>query len=511
MKNYVVAPSYSWLGKPSKIDRFYDERDCDIAVIGAGIAGCAAAQAAAEVGAKVVCTEKFEIPTMHGTDIGAVGSKLQKAMGIDIDKALAVRLIYQWGQSQANYKLIRTFIERSGEVMDYFIDLAEKNGLKVTINNFMTARTDWDNLEDRFKQFRTAHNFTPAEGSSHPYYRWEISYLISILVKSAKEHGASFLFNTEAVQLIKKDDRVTGVIVKDKHGYIKINAFKGVILATGGITDNKEMLERWCPIALRADKVDNFPYGGNMGDGIKMGVWAGAAVTRCNPAPVIHPVNLSPLGPGIQTSWLTVNRDGERFCCEVGYEPIVTNARMNAPGNVAWAVWDRNYKALAVKQEPNKVASFIEGIEEKVEAAVSSGEYIKAASLEELAERLNISPYAFVNTVNRYNCWCSKGFDEDFGVPERFLCPVKEGPFYATKINAWLLNLPHGLHVNHNSQVLSEADEPIKGLFAVGNVQGDFFANSYPVTVPGANHGRSATFGRLVGRALAKGKTISEV
>jgi succinate dehydrogenase/fumarate reductase flavoprotein subunit len=511
MKSNSSVPSYSWLGKPPKIDRFYDELNCDIAVIGAGIAGCSAAQAAAEAGARLICIEKFAAPTMHGTDIGAVGSKLQRAMGIDIDKALAARLIYQWGQSQANYKLIRTFIERSGEVMDCFIDLAEKNSLKVTINNFMTARTDWDNLEDRFKQFRTAHNFTPAEGSSQPYYRWEISYLINVLVKSAKEHGASFLFNTEAVQLLKSDDRVIGVIAKDKQGYIKINSPKGVILATGGITDNKEMLERWCPIALRADKVDNFPYGGNMGDGIKMGVWAGAAVTRCNPAPVIHPVNLSPLGPGIQTSWLTVNREGERFCCEVGYEPIVTNARMNAPGNVAWAVWDRNYKALALKQEPNKFSSSVDNLDTAVEDAVAAGEYIKAASLEELADRLNIPAYNLLKTAERYNGWCAKGFDEDFGVPERFLCPVKEGPFYATKVNAWLLNLPHGLHMDHNSQVLTEADEPIEGLFAVGNVQGDFFANSYPVTVPGANHGRSATFGRLVGRALAKGKTISEV
>ena len=54
-----------------------------------------------------------------------------------------------------------------------------------------------------------------------------------------------------------------------------------------------------------------------------------------------------------------------------------------------------------------------------------------------------------------------------------------------------------------------EIFEPIGGLFAVGNMQGDFFANSYPVTCPGANHGRSVCFGHLVGAALAEGKTIS--
>lgn len=506
-----TAPDYSWLGRPEKITRFSGVLDCDIAVVGAGIAGCTAAQAAAETGARVICTEKFAAPTMHGTDIGALGSVLQKELGIDIDRALAARLMYQWSQSQANFRLIKTFTDRSGEVMDYYIDMARKNGLSVTINDVMTARTDWDRLEDRFKQFRTAHNFRPADGSGIPHNKWEVAYFIKMLVKSAKENGAEFLFRTEASQLIKTGGRITGVIVRDGDGYKKINASKGVILATGGITDNKEMTDRWCPTALRADKSDYFPFGGNMGDGIRMGVWAGAAVTRCNPAPVIHPVNFSPLGPGIQTSWLTINREGERFCCEVGFEPIVTNARMNAPGNLAWAVWDRNYKELALKQEPHKALAFIDGLDAAVEASVTSGEYIKADTLEKLADKLGVPPEALIKTVERYNEWCDKGFDEDFGVPERFLCPVKDGPFYAGKISAWLLNLPHGLHVNHNSQVLTEADEPIDGLYAIGNVQGDFFANSYPVTVPGANHGRSVTFGRLVGRALAMNKKITEI
>ena len=82
-------------------------------------------------------------------------------------------------------------------------------------------------------------------------------------------------------------------------------------------------------------------------------------------------------------------------------------------------------------------------------------------------------------------------------------------PYYAGKVSAWLLNVGYGVHVNADSQVLTEADEPIGGLFAVGNMQGDFFANSYPVTCPGSNHGRAVLFGHLVGGALAKGKTLS--
>ena len=139
--------------------------ECDVAVIGAGIAGCASAQSAAEAGAKVVVVERASTVTAHGLDVGAIGSKLQKASGVEIDPLEAARLIYAWGQSKANYELIRVYTDRSGKVMDHYIDLAEKYGLKVTLNDSMTARPDWNELEDRFRMFRTAHNFAPASAA----------------------------------------------------------------------------------------------------------------------------------------------------------------------------------------------------------------------------------------------------------------------------------------------------------------------------------------------------------
>ncbi len=501
--------AHSWLNQPEVITDVVSEETYDIVVIGAGVAGCTAAQAAAAAGASVICCEKFSTYTAHGIDIGSVGTKIQKAKGVDIDKALAARLIYEWGQQQANYFLIRTYVEKSGEVLDYYIDMALSCGMEVTLNDEMTARADWNMLDDKFKQYQSAHIFEITDKSPYKKSKWNAGYFVEMVFESAKKHGAQFRFKTKAERLIKEGETVTGVIVSDAEGYKKINARKGVILATGGITDNKEMLRCWCPAALRADKFENFPVGSNMGDGIMLGMWAGAAVTRCNPAPIIHPVNFSALGPGISTSWLTVNRDGRRFSSEMAFEPIVTNARLNAPGNVAYAIWDDDYKKHLVKQEPIKSNKLLDGLEKNVARDVANGEYLKADTLAELAEKIGVPAEVLSNTVNRYNAWCDKGLDEDFGVPERFLSSVRKGPFYATKVNAWLLSLPHGLHVDQNSQVLTEEDKVIGGLFAVGNVQGDFFANSYPVTLPGTSHGRSITFGYLVGRALAQGTTIN--
>ncbi len=496
--------AHLWQTKPEPITGVTRERDCDIVIIGAGISGCTAAEAATSAGADVLVCEKFGTFTAHGIDVGAVGTTLQKERGVEIDKLTAARLIYDWSQQQANYFLIRTHVERSGAIMDRYIKIAESYGLEVHLNDDSTARADWSGLEDRFRMFSSAHLFALTDRCAFKKRKWSVSYFVEAIYEQAKKQGAEFKFNTTADQLVKEDGRVTGVIVSDQDGYLKINARKGVILATGGITDNTEMIRCFWPAALRADTNQNFPVGGNMGDGLVMGAWAGAALSRCNPAPIIHPVDFSVLGPGINSSWLTVNRDGRRFSCEVGYEPIVTNARVNAPGNVAFAIFDSNYRENMLQQEPLKAQKILDGLDQAIEDEVKTGAYVKGETLEELGEKLGMPPGALQKTVARYNDWCDKGYDGDFGVPARFLCSCRRGPFYASTIKAWLLNIPYGLHVDHNSQVCTESDEPIPGLFAVGNVQGDFFANSYPVTLPGTSHGRSLTYGYLVGKALAE-------
>lgn len=497
-----------WQRQPEAITDFVSETETDIVVIGAGIAGVIATHSAAEAGARVICVEKFSRVTAHGTDVGGINTIVHRRQGKYIDPLKAARLVYTWGQQQANYSLIRTYTQRSGEMLSHYIELMERDGYTVSLNTELTARSDWDQLDEKYQMFQSAHLFELPEGSSEPKSKWNVAYLVRHVHELAKELGAEFLFNTDAQQLIRQGDRVTGVIVRDEQDFKKINAAKGVIIATGGITDNREMIECFCPIALRADINDNFPKGGNMGDGLVMGKWVGAAFSRCYPAPVIHPVNFTVLSPGMNSSWLTVNRKGERFSNEMGYEPIVTNARMNAPGNIAYAIWDSDYLEHFKKQEPTKFKALPPDAADQVEECVRRGEYFKGETLEKLAKKINVPADRLCATVARYNQMCSNGEDLDFGVPERFLSPVVNGPFYASRISAYLLSIPYGLHVDDNSQVCGEDDEPIGGLFAVGSAQGDFYANSYPVTIPGSNHGRSVCFGRLVGMALARGERI---
>ena len=64
-----------FLDRPSK--------DTDVVVIGAGVAGCAAARSAAENGAKVVLIEKADSPQGRGEDYAVINGDVQARYGRD--------------------------------------------------------------------------------------------------------------------------------------------------------------------------------------------------------------------------------------------------------------------------------------------------------------------------------------------------------------------------------------------------------------------------------------------
>ena len=305
------------------------------------------------------------------------------------------------------------------------------------------------------------------------------------------------------------------MIATTKDGkHVQYNAAKGVILATGDIGGNQEMVDAFCPISNRSDSNCYAPAGFNNGDGLTMGMWAGAAMSKSEAAPMIHQFTLDTLECNLTSfimSWLAVNANGERYGAEMPFEPMLTNARMNTPGNVAWSIFDSDYEKYIMQQQPERFDRFTDGLDAVMEKWLGNGKLIKADTLEDLAKQLDIPADTFKATVERYNSMADAGEDIDFDVPAQWLAPVKTAPFYATKNVCSTLTIPFGLHVNADSQVLTAEDEPIAGLFAIGNVQGDFFGKDYPVHCPGVSHGRCVTFGQLVGEACAKGTTIGEL
>ena len=509
---------HTWEVVPDPITDIAETHEYDVVVVGGGMAGMGAAEAAARNGASVAVIERSECGRFCGLDMCAIGSKVLKDNGLEVDADKAARLMYQASQQTANYNLIRTWATQTASVLDYITELCAANGVTVEPSTGGTSKAGWDNMPERYIVFQDAVRFSSDEWGvfDRPDGKEPHQNLGDVLIKSATDNGCEYFFNTHAVQLVgSAAEGVTGVIATDADGkHVQFNAKKGVVLATGDISGNQEMIDCWAPIKNYANESAYVPQGANSGDAILMTKWIGGGISKSPAAPMIHQFTIQTRGyqcTAFFLSMLAVNSDGNRFMNEMPFEPYITDARMNSKGNVAWSILDSNYAEYVTKQFPEGYESMLENIPGELEERVADGEVFKADTLEELAELIGVSADNFTAAVEGYNGMADKGEDTQFGVVTDWLSPVREAPFYAIPIFASNLAVCYGVHVNDDSQVCTDDDQPIAGLFAAGNCQGDFFGFNYPVHCPGCSTGRSLVFGQLIGEALAKDETITEL
>ena len=509
---------HTWEVAPEPITDISETKDYDIVIVGGGLAGNSTAEAAARNGASVAVLERTDSIQFRGVDVAAIGSNWKLENGVDIDIDTACKLLYLWSNQTVNYNLLRTWAEQTGPVFNYIEEMVGKQGITMVSALSGTAKYGWETLPERWRIYPDAVSFVKGDedGTVRPDGKecnWNLGEALN---KSATDNGAEYFFNMHAEQLVgDAANGITGVIATDADGkYVQYNAAKGVVLATGDICGNQEMIDAFAPICNRSDGIIYTPQGGNTGDGILMGCWAGAAISKSPAAPMVHQFTLSSYTFNLTAfimSWLAVNKNGERYGAEIPFEPYLTNARMNTPGDVAWSIFDGDYAKYVQQQWPTKYETWLDGIEEEMEARIESGELFKADTLDDLADQIGVPADKLKQSVEGYNAMYQKGADTQFDVPAQFLSEVKTAPFYATPLVCSTLTIPFGLHVNDDSQVCTEEDAPIKGLFAVGNVQGDFFGKDYPVHCPGISHGRCVTFGQLVGEAVAKDTVITDL
>ncbi len=473
----------------------------DVVVIGAGVAGIVTALSAAEGGAKVVVLEKMKKFSARGFDIAAIDSRVQKKMGIKIDVPTAIRELIKSCDKQVKEELYWIWTRHSGKVLDWMLDQTEPAGL---VAKMSAAQYKGPN----YFEYPTTHHIL---GGPHTKDGSFID-VVETLEKNAKTKGVDFRYRTPGVRLIREGKGpVTGVIGGTAGDYTRFIAKRGVVMATGDYGSNPEMLRHYCPIATYVNHNVYTPLGANVGDGHKMGLWAGAAMQKGTHAPMIHT-----LGGAWPYFFLHVNKHGLRYQNEdLACQACCLGMMMQTDG-IGWTILDSDFLKYVPQTIPIGGGFFwdhpgrdmdeewspgqdIEALEENIKAGLA----FKSDTLDELAARMKVPADAFKKTVARYNELVKKGVDEDFGKRKELLFPIEKPPFYGGLMKSALLATTSGLRVNTKLEVLDERDEPLGGLYAVGNVQGDMFAVDYPTVFPGLSHGRCVTFGRLVGLHLA--------
>jgi len=500
--------TWSWDTKPEPIDesKVIETIECEMLVLGAGFAGTSAACSAKENGVDVVVVEKSPMVNGRGGGVGACNSRLHKEKGIEID---AVAAQYRWNRTcgnRTNEALVKLWFDKTGPAMDWLLDKADKRG--ATYNLY--AGYSYSKIapeEPDFHTFSLNGLELPEECSSFGP--------VALLYLDCKEMGVPFYFEHTAEQLIQDGDRVVGAYVSCADGYKKFMASKGVVLATGDIHGDPEMMDAYCEPMMKNTLKDEYtPVGVNTGDGHKMGMWAGA-VMQDGPLPIaLHPQACAWFhGP-----FMFVNAKGKRFFNEGTWVQAKSIQMLKQPGFYAYSIFDANYGADTKASLENGGGMFWDSMSRNVgqefdpsmvswavDMAMYGGNGFQADTLEELAEQMKdvVDKDTFLAEVAHYNEMCEKGVDDDFAKEGCFMFPIKQGPFYALKVGPAILAVVGGLRVNTDLQCLNAEGEPIPGLYAIGNTSGDIYAVDYPINMPGNSHGRCLAWGWLVGQTIA--------
>ena len=195
---------------------------------------------------------------------------------------------------------------------------------------------------------------------------------------------------------------------------------------------------------------------------------------------------------------ISVNALGLRFFDEGEAQHSFTYAKtgrnvLAQPGAIAYQIYDQ--KGIKCFRYPYHKATFFE-----------------AATIAELAAKAGLEPKVLTHTVEEFNrAVCDeRAFDprkpdgcatKGLAIPKsNWATRIDEPPFRAYPVTGGITFTFGGVEVNRNAQVVNTIDQPVKGLFASGDIVGLFFHN-YPSFT---GQTRNAVFSRLAGKAAVQ-------
>ncbi len=512
-----------WLGTEPEIDESKVAKtvDVDVAVVGCGIAGVAACRSVAEDGGLVAAFEKADGPQCRSGEYAVINGRVQAKWGRDTWTREQIDDIIDSHMVESTYRCKRSIMSKwahnIGDAFDWWVEanpdlyyaettrsaIPDESADNFIIPIFYPLPEYYDWKQERFPCYPTSVEFKPDQHVT----------VEANMQKAIDTGNVQTFYGCFVEKLIMEDGRCVGLYARDAATgeYIKCNASKGVILSTGDYSQNTKMLKHFCPEVIEnniqclftnVDVEGNFT---NQGDGIQLGMWAGAQVQQSH-APMIHHMgggaDLAGVGVMGNAGFLNLDLNGKRFMNEDLPGQQLENQIELQKNRESWQIFDsegpknnttyRNYKSPY-----------------QLEAAVADGRALKADTLEELVAKIypddTAAQQTALDSIQRYNELAKAGYDEDFHKPASRMWAVENGPFYADKFTtALLLVCIGGLESDEDCHTFDADRNVIPGLYVAGNIQGNRFATEYPIGLKGVSHSMAMYYGYVAGKNALK-------
>ncbi len=432
--------------------------ETEIVVIGGGGAGLAAAVQANQLGSKVLVLEKMGKvggnTILAGGALNAVNDRSEQAIAYNDSVEWHYTQTLSGGDYQGDPLLVHTLVSNAWDGVQWLMDLGmefqdETAGL-FTVTGGLWPR---------------AHK--PVEPLGTGFFKTYMNYIDS-------HDNVDVMLNTCATEiLVDENGKACGVVATGETGNtVTVKASKGVVVATGGFAANVELRSayntQWADLG---DSIKTTNHAGATGDGIKLMQKLGADFVQ------MGNIQLLPLGDPVTGSLsgniehdvetrIFINKEGNRFVNEGGRRDDMTNALFAQTDAYMWVVMDSD--TYPTGDERNNFG-------ETANQLVEAGRAVKADTLEELAEKMNVPADTLIAAVTEFNRHAEGG--DLAGTPDEFgrtlyKTPIDTAPFYAAARVPTVHHTMGGVRINVNAQVLDENGNVIPGLYAAGEVTG---------------------------------------
>ncbi len=488
------------------------DRVTDVIVVGAGNAAFCAALAAQERGAKVLMLEAAPEDEAGGNSRFTAGSIRVVYNGTDDIKTLVPDLtpaeientdfgtytsdqffddMARVTQHRADPDLVELLVRRSFATLNW---MREKGVRLIPIYGRQAFK-----VEGRFKFWG---GLTVEAVGGGPG-------LVGMLTAAAQQHRIEIRYRSRALDLLYDGNGVEGVRLRSNGATQELRA-KSVVLASGGFEANAEWRTRYLGPGWDLAKVRGSRF--NTGDGIRMalaigasprGNWSGCHAVQWE----MNAPEFGDLAVGDQFQkhsypfGILINATGQRFVDEGADFRNYTYAKygravLEQPGQFAWQVFDQKVKHLL--RDEYKIRQITR---------------VTANTIEEFARKLEgVNPDVFLRTIREWNAAVQNDVPFNPNIKDgrgtRGLAVNKSNwsntidtpPFEGYAVTCGVTFTFGGLRINNDGAVLNTDYQPIRGLYAAGELVGGLFYFNYP---GGTGLMSGAVFGRIAGASAA--------
>jgi succinate dehydrogenase/fumarate reductase flavoprotein subunit len=447
--------------------------EVDLVVVGAGLAGLAGAVVAVEAGARVLVLEKSARP----------GGSAALSSGIfwtapDVE---TLRREVPLGDAAVGSAVVQEFPAAIEAVRAWGVDVTERFG---------------------------------------PVMEFGVGHKVDIaawLARAERTAGERLICGASVTSLLQEDQGVVGVAVRlpAAQGALQVVRSGAVLLATGGFQGARDLLSAY--VGPGSDRLLARSNPGSVGDGLRLGLEAGAAASgglagfygHLVPSPLrrFGPEDFLPLTQYHSRHCLLVNRLGRRFCNETLGDDRNNQALLRQPEGRGVIIFDEAVRSAHVV---TPAIPHTEAIDRLSAARQAGARYSSAADLEALVQALarwGIPAANLLATLREYQA-ASEGrpglLDAPVGAGAS---PLRQPPFHALEVQPSITFTHGGLRVDADGRVLERDGSPLAGLYAAGADAGGMSNEAYAGGLaPAFIQGRRAARAALSALDLGGGK-----